>query len=147
MRSLEEQVAYLQGLAEGINLDGSTKEAKLLAGIIDALDIVAVEAASIKSNQKEIEAYLESIDADLYDLEDELYDEEDELVEVECPECHETVEFNADILDADETIEVTCPNCDATVFVNNGEYEWISDEPQHTIDGQEVTQSIGDEDL
>ena len=35
---ISEKVAYLKGLAEGLQLDGETKEGKVLLAIIDVLD-------------------------------------------------------------------------------------------------------------
>ena len=35
---ISEKVAYLKGLAEGLNLDTDSKEGKLIAAIIDVLD-------------------------------------------------------------------------------------------------------------
>ena len=38
---ISEKVAYLKGLAEGLNLDTDSKEGKLIAAIIDVLDDMA----------------------------------------------------------------------------------------------------------
>ena len=61
----------------------------------------------------------------LADVEDEVFDvdddEDDDMVDVECPNCHEQVCFDASILYDDDLIEVTCPNCGAVVFVNDEE--------------------------
>lgn len=40
---ITEKVAYLKGLAEGMELDTEKKEGKLLAAIIDVLDDIALE--------------------------------------------------------------------------------------------------------
>ena len=42
---ITEKVAYLKGLAEGMELDTEKKEGKLLAAIIDVLDDIALELA------------------------------------------------------------------------------------------------------
>ena len=57
-------------------------------------------------------------------------DEEEDYVEVTCPNCHETVCFSSDILDADEPIEVVCPVCDAAVFSNDAEYVEVEKEDE-----------------
>ena len=45
---ITEKVAYLKGLAEGMELDTEKKEGKLLAAIIDVLDDIALEIADMK---------------------------------------------------------------------------------------------------
>ena len=85
-----------------------------------------------------MEVYLDSLDEELMDIEEEIYRSEGEgYVEMECPECHEVVYFDTDILDSEDTIEVTCPNCDSVVFVNSGDYDFTPDslETEHVQDG------------
>ena len=43
-----EKVAYLKGLAEGMELDTEKKEGKLIAAIIDLLDDIALELEDLK---------------------------------------------------------------------------------------------------
>ncbi|WP_366922492.1 AraC family transcriptional regulator [Metallumcola ferriviriculae] len=149
MEDLKKKIAYLQGLMAGLEMDPATKEGKLFQGMLEVLDEMAETMDDLYINQDELEDYMESIDEDLYDLEDEYYladedfdeefeediddefydDEEDmDLVEVECPDCGDTLYFDANILDDDDYVEVTCPNCETVVFVNDDDYE-ITDEP------------------
>ena len=51
---ITEKVAYLKGLAEGMELDTEKKEGKLLAAIIDVLDDIALEIADMKADQEEL---------------------------------------------------------------------------------------------
>lgn len=134
MHDLRSRVAYLQGLSSGIDLDENTKEGKLLVGIINVLEDFANYVDELEEAQEQIEDYLESIDEDLYQLEDTVYDGEyvdggDDYLEVECPNCGETVCFEASILEDDETVEVACPNCDEVVFVNDDDFQ-TGDEPE-----------------
>ena len=49
---------------------------------------------------------------------EEEYDD-DEIIEVECPECGETVCFFDTMLDEEEeaeVVEILCPKCDAVVY-------------------------------
>ena len=134
MHDLRARVAYLQGLSSGMNLDESSREGKLLAGIIDILRDFADSFDELEEAQDEIEEYLESIDEDLCQLEDTVYENSFEemdphdYLEVDCPACGETVCFEAGILEDDDIIEVTCPNCDSVAFVNQ-DYE-SGDEPE-----------------
>ncbi|AEF94967.1 hypothetical protein Desca_2128 [Desulfotomaculum nigrificans CO-1-SRB] len=132
MDSLKSRVAYLQGLADGMNLENS-KEGRLLNGIIDVLQDVAETVGGLEEAHEQLEDYVETIDEDLYSLEDNIYDcdcdDDEDYVEVECPGCGETVMFSSDILEDDDVIEVTCPNCDEVVFVNDDNYT-AADEPE-----------------
>lgn len=135
MRNLKEKVAYLHGLTQGLNVNEHSSEGKILLNIIDVLDSFADEVHNVNLAQMELEDYVESIDEDLTDLEEEVYEEdfdddddyddemyedtfEDDMVEIACPDCHELVTFESDILDEDEDIEVTCPYCGGIVYDN-----------------------------
>lgn len=79
MDFLLQKVSYLQGLADGLGVDDTTKEGKLLLHIIDTLEEFADVLADTIDDQVELEEYVNFIDEDLSDLEDEVYeDEEDE---------------------------------------------------------------------
>ena len=119
-----EKVAYLKGLAEGMELDTGKKEGKLLAAIIDLLEDIALEIEDIEDEQAELADGLDAVSDDLEDVEDLVFEdwdeddedeyEEDELDEDEdcyattCPTCEETIYFDESILDEGEVI---CPNC------------------------------------
>ena len=123
---ITEKVAYLKGLAEGMELDTEKKEGKLLAAIIDVLDDIALEIADMKADQEELYDGLDAVSDDLEDVEDAVFGDEDdedeadddyEFVEPEddedcyattCPTCEETIYFDESVL---EDGEVICPNC------------------------------------
>ena len=123
-----EKVAYLKGLAEGMELDTEKKEGKLLAAIIDVLEDIALDLEDLWDNTMELTEGLDVVSEDLEDVEDIVYDEfeedydedeedeyyEDDLEEDEdcyattCPTCEEEIFFDESIL---EDGEVVCPNC------------------------------------
>ena len=118
---ITEKVAYLKGLAEGMELDTEKKEGKLLAAIIDVLDDIALEIADMKADQEELYDGLDAVSDDLEDVEDAVFGEDDEdeedVYEYEepedcyattCPTCEETIYFDESVL---EDGEVICPNC------------------------------------
>ena len=124
---ITEKVAYLKGLAEGMELDTEKKEGKLLAAIIDVLDDIALEIADMKADQEELYDGLDAVSDDLEDVEDAVFGEEDEDEDDEdseyyeddldededcyattCPTCEETIYFDESVL---EDGEVICPNC------------------------------------
>lgn len=119
MSYLTEKVSYLKGLAEGMELDTSTKEGKLLKAIIDALEDTADAIGEVVDIQDEMQLQLDDVDDDLAELEtavyeDEYYDDEDEEfadeLSVECPECHDLIYVDDDYWAGDQET-ITCPSC------------------------------------
>lgn len=72
MTDLRARVAYLQGLAEGMELDDSTREGRLLGEMIDVLDAVAGSVDKLEEDQRQLEQYVCEVDQDLSDVEDEV---------------------------------------------------------------------------
>ena len=118
---ISEKVAYLKGLAEGLNLDTESKEGKLIAAIIDVLDDMAEKFADVEDELCDVEDGLDAVSDDLSDVEETLYfaldddededdEDDDELFVTTCPECEEEVVFDETVL---EDGEVVCPNCGA----------------------------------
>ena len=122
MSYIKERVAYLRGLAEGMEL-GDNKEGKLLNAIIATLDEMA---DSIDDNEASIIELDECVD-DLYDsvegLEDCIFDDDEDddedYIEVECPSCGETIYFDHSMLEEDD--DLICPNCNASVLPDPGD--------------------------
>ena len=122
---LGEKVSYLKGLMDGLELDTSTKEGKILALIADVLEDMSVYFDDVQDQIDEIVEVVDAIDEDLSDIEDDLYDDEDddsydedddfddyddeeEIYEVCCPTCGDTIQLGEAML---EEGEMTCPNC------------------------------------
>ena len=123
---ITEKVAYLKGLAEGMELDTDKKVGKLLAAIIDALDDIALELEDIKDEQAELADGLDAVSDDLEDVENVIFDEwddededdgeyyyddldeDEECYATTCPTCEETIYFDESVL---QDGEVLCPNC------------------------------------
>ena len=114
-----EKVSYIRGLAEGLELDGSKKEVKVLNAVIDLLDDMAKSMARTEEALNETRDQLDEVDEDLGLLEDDFYgdealddedddDEEECYYEVTCPNCNETICLSEEII-CDGQIE--CPNC------------------------------------
>ena len=58
---ISEKVAYLKGLAEGLNLDTDSKEGKLIAAIIDVLDDMAEKFAEVDDELCDVEDGLDAV--------------------------------------------------------------------------------------
>ena len=125
--TISERVAYLKGLAEGLELDKASKEGKVIDGILDVLADIASAVNSIEERTDTLTDYIEELDEDLGDVEEYLYDDEDfddmddddddddfeddfdddDFIEIECPKCGEIIVLDADITSTD----LMCPSC------------------------------------
>ena len=120
--TLTEKVAYLKGLAAGLELDKDAKETKLFEAVIDTLEEMALTINDIDLDLAEVEDYAEELDEALAEVENEVFDydedfddeccccddEDEELYEVECPSCGEVICLD-DSMFEEEFIE--CPAC------------------------------------
>ena len=79
MEYLMQKVSYLKGLADGLGVEDTTKEGKLLLHIVDTLEEFADVLDETIENQMELEEYVDFIDEDLADLEDDIYGTEDDF--------------------------------------------------------------------
>ena len=125
--TISEKVAYLKGLAEGLNLDTEkSKEGKLISVMIGILEEVAMSIEDLEENSLALGEEIDTLSDDLADVENVVYDEEDEdddFFEVDCPECGEPL-----CIDEDDLAEgmVQCPGCDSTFsldLVDDGDVE------------------------
>ena len=118
--TISEKVAYLKGLAEGLNLDvEKSKEGKLISVIIGILEDIGLSLEDLENSQNTLEEALDAVSDDLEDVEnvvfDELEDDEDEeeddddFFEIECPNCEAKLIIDEDVLAAGE---ITCPSCE-----------------------------------
>ena len=114
--TLSEKAAYIQGLADGLELDESTKEGKLLAALIDLVGEMTDAIAEIDEDLDTLNDYIEEIDEDLGSVEEIVYDcecdcdEDDYECDGNCCDCDEDCE----LADGDY-FEVECPSCGEVV--------------------------------
>lgn len=99
MDHLYQNVYYLKGLAEGLDIEESSKEGKLLLHMIDVLEDFADVIDEMNEKIDDVDEYVDYMDEDLSDVEEEVfgyYDDEDDYVydngffddtdDDECPE-------------------------------------------------------------
>ena len=110
--TISEKVAYLKGLAEGLNLDTEkSKEGKLISVMIGILEEMGMTLEDLEDNVDTMGDELDAISDDLADVEELVYDDEEfdeDFFEVECPNCGADIDIDEDVLAAGV---VECPGC------------------------------------
>ena len=120
--TISEKVAYLKGLADGLDLDKeSTKESKILGVVIDLLEEISYAIEDLEETDLVLSEGLDAVSEDLEDVETLLYDDEDDDFDdfdddfdddqffvIECPNCDEELHIDGSVLDAGQ---ISCPNC------------------------------------
>ena len=138
--TITEKTAYLKGLLEGMEIDQSTKEGKLLAAIVETLDDIALSVADLDDEVgaindemdmleeavdamdealDDVEDALDAIDEDLDDMDEEL-DEVFEVLDLEEDEDDEDEEDEDDgeELEDEDLYQLTCPTCEEEIIVD-----------------------------
>ena len=123
--TLNEKAAYIQGLADGLDLDENTKEGKLIAALIDLIGEMTDAISDLEEEVDTLNDYIEEVDEDLgaleeivyeddccgcdcdCDCDDDEYDFDEDYFEIECPSCGETICFDGSI----DPEELACPAC------------------------------------
>ena len=117
--TISEKVAYLKGLAEGLNLDTEkSKEGKLISVMIGILEEIGLSIEDLEENAQALGEEIDVLSDDLADVESEVFGEDEDedgedydadWFEVECPNCEEPL-----IIDDKALAEgvVQCPNCE-----------------------------------
>ena len=121
--TITEKIAYIKGLAEGLALDESKPEVKVINAIVDLLDDIAYDLTDVEELYDELSEQVDEIDEDLAEVESDLYDDEDEdfddcddidfdddnpFYEVTCGSCGQKINVSEDVLLEGE---IECPNC------------------------------------
>ena len=120
--TISEKVAYLKGLAEGLNIDTEkSKEGKLISVMIGILEEIGMSIEDLEESAEALGEEIDAISDDLSDVEKVVYDDEDEdddecgcgcddddFFEVECPNCGETLIIDESVL---EEGVIQCPGC------------------------------------
>ena len=96
MDYLVQKVAYLKGLADGLGIEDTTNEGKLLLQIVETLEDFTDVIADVIEDQMDLEEYVNFIDEDLADIEEDIYGVYDED------------EFDFDEFDFDDFCDEDC---------------------------------------
>ena len=120
--NLTEKISYIKGLVEGLSLDESKPEVKVINAIVDLLDDMAYSVSDMEDLYDDLSAQVDEIDQDLADVESDIYDDEEDddcdccdfddednpFYEVTCGAFGQKLNVSEDVLLEGE---IECPNC------------------------------------
>lgn len=122
--TISEKVAYIQGLYDGLGLDGEKSgEARILSEVLDVLKEVGLRLDGMDAAMDEFDEELDALGDTVADLEDAVFDDEEEddgfdgledkeldedFFEIPCPSCGEELMVDDEALAAGV---VDCPAC------------------------------------
>lgn len=122
--TISEKVAYIQGLYDGLGLDGEKSgEARILSEVLDVLKEVGQQLDGVDASMDEFDAELDALSDTVADLEEAVFDDEEEddgfdgleddeldedFFEIPCPSCGEDLVVDDEALAAGV---VDCPAC------------------------------------
>lgn len=117
--SATERVSYLKGLFDGLDIDTTKKEGKLLAGMLDVLSdfattITDLEAQNIELAEQVDDLYMALIEGN--ETYEDIYDftpaEDEEFSMLEQAEDYEE-------LPDDAIYQIICPTCDEVIYLDD----------------------------
>ena len=110
--TISEKVAYLKGLAEGLDLDtAKSKEGKLISVMIGILEEIGMSIEDLEENTVALGEEIDAISDDLSDVEKAVFDEDDDDDDCCCGD------------EDDDFFEVDCPNCGDTLMIDESVLE------------------------
>ena len=143
--TISEKVAYLKGLAEGLNIDTEkSKEGKLISVMIGILEEIGLSLEDLEENNVALGEEIDAISDDLSDVESVVFeeddddgdcccddddddDDDDDFFEVECPNCKETLVIDEDVL---ESGVIQCPSCKEKFALDLSDCDCCCDEDE-----------------
>lgn len=109
---LSNKVAYLKGLMDGLKIDDSTNEGKVLLAMADILDEMALTLEDVADEVDEVVELVDILDEDLGSVEDDLYSDDD--CDDDCDCCDDDDDYE---LDDEEMYECVCPTCGDSIML------------------------------
>ena len=123
---LNKKAAYLQGLVDGLGIDETTKEGKIIKAMSALLGEMAETIESVDEDLSRAYDQINDLSDELEDLEADLYEEDDEDDESEDAEDEDTDgddDAKDDDIASEPFYEVACPNCGETVYVSEDDLD------------------------
>ena len=118
----KEYSAYIKGLLEGLQLDQSKPETKVINALCGIMEQMADEIENLKKDNETLFDYAEELDQDLGELEELVWDEDD------CGCCDDEEDCCCGCCDEDDEDEdeddsdfycAMCPHCGEKVYFDD----------------------------
>ena len=121
---MKEKAAYLKGLIEGLGIDETTKEGKVIKAMSELLSEMAETVDSIDEDVTHAYDQINDLSDELEDLEADLYEDEDDEDDSDTEdEDADDDDANDDDIASEPFYEVACPNCGETVYVSEDDLD------------------------
>ena len=121
---LNKKAAYLQGLVDGLGIDDTTKEGKIIKAMSALLGEMADAIAAMDEDLTCAYDQINDLSEELEDLEADLYEDEDDEDDSDAEEkTDEDDDANDDDIASEPFYEVACPNCGETVYVSEDDLD------------------------
>ena len=135
---LTEKIAYMKGLLDGMELDGSTKEGKAILQMAEVMEEMGVYIDDLQSQVDELTELCDLLDKDLGEVETDLYcddddiefgaddDEDDDFALGEVlPADYDDFSYDDDDDEDFDEVQyvVNCPSCGETVNLSERQLE------------------------
>ncbi len=127
---LTEKMSYLQGLVDGLEIDQTTKEGKILIKMNELMKDIVLYVDDLQTQVDELTELCDILDEDLGMVEEDFYEDEnyscgncEGCCEEDEEEDYSDLDFDEDEFDFDdddELYEVTCPTCGDTILLDEG---------------------------
>ena len=133
--NVSEKATYIKGLMEGMEIDTSKGEGKLLAVIADLLEDLALSVQDLEDENATLREYIEEIDEDLGAVEEDFYCCDDDDCDCDCCDCDDDDDYcdcddcddDCDCCDCCECLELECPACGEPVYIDECDIEDIDE--------------------
>ena len=122
---LNKKAAYLQGLVDGLGIDDTTKEGKIIKAMSALLGEMAEAIESVDEDLSRAYDQINDLSDELEDLEADLYeeDEDGESEDAEDEDSDGDEDAKDDDIASEPFYEVACPNCGETVYVSEDDLD------------------------
>ena len=122
---LNKKAAYLQGLVDGLGIDDTTKEGKIIKAMSALLGEMAETIESVDEDLSRAYDQINDLNDELEDLEADLYeeDEDGESEDAEDEDSDGDDDAKDDDIASEPFYEVACPNCGETVYVSEDDLD------------------------
>ena len=119
---LNKKAAYLQGLVDGLGIDDTTKEGKIIKAMAALLGEMAEAIESVDEDLSRAYDQINDLSEELEDLEADLY-EDDDADDEDDDAADEDEDAGDDDIASEPFYEVACPNCGETVYVSEDDLD------------------------